>query len=64
MVDTFANALLPNYDELATLFLVIVAVPSVLGELAFAVWILMRGGKGPEEASPVANQRALLSPSR
>jgi hypothetical protein len=42
--DTAATALLSNYAEYETLFLLIVAVPSVVGELAFTVWLLRRGG--------------------
>lgn len=42
--DTLANALLSNYAEYETVFLVIVAVPSVVGELAFTVWLLRKGG--------------------
>ena len=42
--DTVANALLSNYAEYETVFLLIVAVPSVVAELWFAVWLLMRGG--------------------
>lgn len=44
VVDTVANALLANYDDHETLFLVIVAVPSLIGEMAFAIWLLIRGG--------------------
>lgn len=44
VIDTLANALLSNYAEYETVFLLIVAVPSVVGELAFAVWLLRRGG--------------------
>ncbi len=42
--DTVANALFSNYSEYETVFLLIVAVPSVVGELAFTVWLLRRGG--------------------
>ncbi|MEA3501592.1 MAG: DUF4386 domain-containing protein [Actinomycetota bacterium] len=42
--DTVANVMLSNYSEYETVFLLIVAVPSVIGELAFAVWLLARGG--------------------
>ncbi|MEA2009815.1 MAG: DUF4386 domain-containing protein [Actinomycetota bacterium] len=42
--DTVANALLANYAEYETVFLLIVAVPSVVAELWFAVWLLTRGG--------------------
>lgn len=44
VIDTLANALLANYAEYETVFLLIVAVPAVVGELAFAVWLLRRGG--------------------
>jgi len=45
MADTLANALLANYDDVAGVFLVIVAVPSVIGELWLTIWLLARGGK-------------------
>jgi hypothetical protein len=45
MVDTAAHFLLPNYAELAGIFLALVAVPSILGEMAFTVWLLVKGGK-------------------
>ena len=44
VVDTLANVLLANYAEYETMFLLIVAVLSVVGELAFAVWLLRGGG--------------------
>lgn len=46
--DTLAHALLSNYDDHATVFLLIVAVPSVVAELAFTVWLLVRGGRQQE----------------
>ena len=52
VVDTLANALLANYDDVAGLFLVIVAVPSVIGELWLTIWLLTRGGKEPAGALP------------
>jgi hypothetical protein len=33
-----------NYAEYATVFLLIVAIPSIVAELWFAVWLLVRGG--------------------
>ncbi|MBP6312238.1 MAG: DUF4386 domain-containing protein [Flavobacteriales bacterium] len=45
VVDTCAHFLLPNYAEHADLFLMLVAVPSIFGEMALAVWLLVRGGK-------------------
>ncbi len=46
--DTLAHALLSNYEDHATVFLLIVAVPSVVAELAFTVWLLARGGRQQE----------------
>ncbi|HZD16611.1 MAG TPA: DUF4386 domain-containing protein [Actinomycetota bacterium] len=48
IVDTLAHALLANYEDYETVFLAIVAVPSVIAELSFALWLLVRGGKHPE----------------
>ncbi len=45
VIDTVAHALLINYADYENAFLVIVAGPSVVGELAFAIWLLLRGGK-------------------
>ena len=45
MVDTSAHFLLPNYSDVAGIFLALVAVPSILGEMAFSVWLLAKGGK-------------------
>lgn len=45
MVDTSAHFILPNYDTYADMFLVLVAIPSILGETSLAIWLLSRGGK-------------------
>lgn len=45
MVDTVAHFLMPDYTEYASLFLMLVAIPSILGEMAFAIWLLIRGGR-------------------
>lgn len=45
IVDTSAHFLLPNYEVYAGLFLTLVAVPSIVGEMAFALWLLTKGGK-------------------
>jgi len=34
-----------NYDAYADLFLTLVAIPSIFGEMAFAIWLLVKGGK-------------------
>ncbi len=48
--DTVAHALVANYDDYASTFLVIVALPAVIAEVGFTVWLLARGGK-PQAAS-------------
>lgn len=45
MVDTAAHFVLPNYDSYADIFLALVAVPSIFGEMSFAIWLLLKGGK-------------------
>jgi hypothetical protein len=44
VVDTVAYMMLSNYAEYESAFLVMVAVPSVVAELAFTVWLLRRAG--------------------
>lgn len=44
-VDTAAHFVLPDYDPYAEIFLMLVAVPSIFGEMALAVWLLLRGGR-------------------
>ncbi|MEZ4808423.1 MAG: DUF4386 domain-containing protein [Flavobacteriales bacterium] len=46
MVDTCAHFLLSNYADHAEVFLMLVAIPSILGEMALAVWLLVKGGRG------------------
>ena len=48
--DTLAHGLLSNYADYETAFMMIVAVPSVVAELAFTVWLLTRGGRQQEAA--------------
>lgn len=45
MVDTGAHFLLENYDKYSSLFLTLVAVPSIFGEMALSIWLLIKGGK-------------------
>ena len=45
MVDTSAHFLLPAYESYADIFLMMVAIPSIVGEMAFAIWLLVKGGK-------------------
>lgn len=48
IADTLARALISDYADVETLFLAIVAIPSVVGELWFTLWLLMRGGRSDE----------------
>jgi len=45
MVDTGAHFLVPNYEAYGSLFLALVAIPSILGEMSFSIWLLVKGGK-------------------
>jgi len=45
MVDTGAHFLMPNYETYASIFLALVAIPSIIGEMSFSIWLLIRGGK-------------------
>lgn len=45
MIDTVAHFLLSNYGEYSTIFLTLVAIPSIIGEMSFAIWLLIKGGK-------------------
>ena len=52
MADTAAHFLLPDYEAHASLFLALVAVPSILGEMSLAVWLLIKGGKKTNNKHP------------
>ncbi|MCU4155677.1 DUF4386 domain-containing protein [Carboxylicivirga sp. A043] len=45
MTDTIAHFLLPQYENYASVFLALVAIPSIFGEMALSVWLLAKGGK-------------------
>jgi len=45
MVDTAAHFMLPNYEDYGSIFLALVAIPGILGEMSFSVWLLIKGGK-------------------
>lgn len=45
IIDTVAHGVIASYDDYANLFLAMVAIPSVVGELWFTVWLLVRGGR-------------------
>jgi len=43
--DTLARVVITDYASVETVFLVVVAVPALIGELWVTVWLLTRGGK-------------------
>lgn len=45
IADTNANFLMENYQDHADLFLTLVAIPSILGEMSFALWLLIKASK-------------------
>jgi magnesium-transporting ATPase (P-type) len=49
MADTSAHFLLPAYDSYASVFLALVAIPSIAGEMSFSIWLLSRGGKSEKK---------------
>lgn len=48
LIDSFAKILLSNYTDYETIFLLIVAVPGIIGELSLAIWLLFRGKRIPD----------------
>jgi hypothetical protein len=44
-LDSFSHFLLANYADYKTLFLILVAVPAIVGELSLCFWLLIKGGK-------------------
>ena len=51
MVDTAAHFLLQDYEAYSSIFLALVAIPSIVGEMSLAVWLLVKGGKGIDQES-------------
>jgi hypothetical protein len=60
MADTVAHSALANYTDYATVFLAIVAVPSIVAEGWFALWLLLKGGKAEAQRTQPAGE---LEPS-
>lgn len=44
-VDTVAHTVLSNYAEYASVLVALVAIPAVIGEGWFGIWLLLKGGK-------------------
>jgi hypothetical protein len=45
LIDSFASFLLANYADFQTVFMLIVVVPGIIGELSFTIWLIWKGGK-------------------
>lgn len=45
IIDTGAHFLLENYKNYQSIFLAMVAIPSIIGEMSLAIWLLLKGGK-------------------
>ena len=43
LIDSFANFLMPNYVDYKTIFMMIVAIPGIVGELYLTLWLLFKG---------------------
>lgn len=53
ITDSFANFLLPSYEDFKTVFMMIVAIPGIVGELYLTLWLLFKGSKAVQEVSAV-----------
>jgi len=47
--DNLSKLLMPNYAEYKTVITIFVAIPSIIGELGLAIWLLVKGGKTVEK---------------
>jgi hypothetical protein len=45
LIDSFANVLLPNYDDYEAIFALVVFLPAFIGELSMCLWLLLKGVK-------------------
>lgn len=43
--SNLAKLVMPNYDAYEAVFTAVVAIPSIIGELSLAIWLLVKGGK-------------------
>lgn len=45
MLDTFAQFVFTSYDLYADIFLTLVIIPSILGEMSLSIWLLLKSRK-------------------
>ena len=63
VVDTVAHLVLADYQASADLLLAIVAGPSIVGEMSFAVWLLLVAtGRRTPPAAASASQPPASTP--
>ena len=43
LIDSFAHFLMSNYADFEAVFLLIVAVPAIIAELALCLWLILKG---------------------
>ncbi|MDH4472305.1 MAG: DUF4386 domain-containing protein [Fluviicola sp.] len=43
--SNLAKLVMPNYEDYTAVLTAVVAIPSVIGELSLAIWLLAKGGK-------------------
>lgn len=51
VVDTGAHLMLSNYEQYSSAFLVMVAIPSVIAEGWFGLWLLLKAGRSGVDAT-------------
>jgi len=51
LTDSFANFLLPDYDNYADIFALVVFAPAFIAELSLCLWLILKGSKIPEMSS-------------
>lgn len=54
LIDSFANFLLPTYSDYKDLFMLIVVVPGVIGELSLTFWLLFKGVNVQSNVEPAS----------
>lgn len=68
MVDTLAHVLIADYAAIAGIMLAIVAIPSIVAELTFTVWLLLAGRRSSavtrEDDPTPAEEKPLAEPMR
>lgn len=47
LIDSFANFLLSNYSDYKDIFITIVIIPGIIGELSLTFWLIFKGANIP-----------------